>query len=106
MRQELCDAGIPGERAGWITCAGMYYVLGHTIEEQALHQLRARADDWSTPEAGVDAEDPMFSKTLDSVTPAERAYGLGLLIDGVQRRFPDVDARPSSTSHPRPGQTQ
>ena len=88
----LCEAGIPVERAGWIAFTGLYYVLGHTIEEQALQQLAEQGEDWSAREAEVGHEDPVFAQALDSVMaadPAERfAYGLGLLIDGVRKQIP------------------
>lgn len=88
----LCEAGIPVERAGWITFAGMYYILGHTIEEQALQQLAARDDDWPKRESEAAHDDPVFARALDSVMsadPAERfAYGLQLFIDGVRRHVP------------------
>jgi TetR/AcrR family tetracycline transcriptional repressor len=62
----LHDAGIPVQRAGWITFAGMYYVLGHTIEEQAQQQLTEPGDDWA----------------------ARQTYGLRLFIDGIREQLP------------------
>jgi AcrR family transcriptional regulator len=88
----LCGAGIPVDRAGWISFAGMYYILGHTIEEQALRQLAGRDDDWQAREAATEHDDPVFAQALGSVMaadPAERfAYGMQLFIDGVRRQIP------------------
>lgn len=89
----LCSAGIPVERAGWITFAGRYYVLGHTIEEQALHELAVNGEDWTAREAAAPPEDPVFARALRSVMaadPAERfAFGLELFIDGI-RHLPEI----------------
>ncbi len=94
----LCRAGIPLERAGWIAFAGMYYVLGHTIEEQAQLQLAAKGDTW---EARTHKEDPEYAEALRAVMvadPAKRfAYGLDLFIAGVRQRLPPGERRPRST---------
>jgi TetR/AcrR family tetracycline transcriptional repressor len=88
----LCAAGIPTDRAGWIAFAGMYYVLGHTIEEQAQRQLDERGDDWHGRESRSPPDDPVFARALRSVTtadPAERfVYGLELFVDGVRQQLP------------------
>jgi TetR/AcrR family tetracycline transcriptional repressor len=87
----LCAAGIPVDRAGWITYAAMYYVLGHTIEEQAQLRLHEQGDDWQTRQANAPHDDPLFAQALGSVItadPAERfAYGLALIIDGVREQL-------------------
>lgn len=89
----LCAAGVPVDRAGWIAFAGMYYVLGHTIEEQAQQQLAHQGDDWQTRETRSPPDDPLFARALQSVIaadPADRfAYGLELLINGVRQQLPD-----------------
>jgi TetR/AcrR family tetracycline transcriptional repressor len=88
----LCGAGIPAERAGWITFAGMYYILGHTIEEQALYQLAGQGENWAQRESDAGHDDPVFARALDAVIaadPAERfAYGMQLFIDGVRPHLP------------------
>lgn len=98
----LCGAGIPVERAGWITFAGMYYILGHTIEEQALRQIAGRDDDWPRRESETAHDDPVFARALDSVMaadPAERfAYGMRLFIDGVRPHIPAADTRARTAS--------
>ncbi len=100
----LCAAGIPAERAGWITFAAMYYVLGHTIEEQAQLRLSEHGDDWQARQAHAPQDDPVYARALGSVIaadPAERfAYGLQLLIDGVRHQLPSSPQRTR-----RPGTT-
>jgi TetR/AcrR family tetracycline transcriptional repressor len=89
----LTRAGLPPDRAGWITYAGMYYVLGHTIEEQAQLALEADDEDWQARQAASPPADPIFAEALHSVTvtdPAERfTYGFELFVDGVRRRLDD-----------------
>jgi TetR/AcrR family tetracycline transcriptional repressor len=83
----LCSAGMQPEQAGWATFALFYYVLGHTIEEQAQAQLSAQ-DDWrARVDRSENAESPDFATALESVVtadPAERFdYGLDLFIHGL-----------------------
>jgi TetR/AcrR family transcriptional regulator, tetracycline repressor protein len=84
----LTAAGLPPDRAGWIIYAGMYYVLGHTIEEQAQVALEASDDDWRSRQAASPPEDPTFAAALEAVAtadPAERfTYGFRLFLDGVR----------------------
>ena len=93
----LCAAGIPLERAGWIAFAGMYYVLGHTIEEQAQQQLAEHGHDWQTRQARAPQDDPLYARALSSVVaadPAQRfAYGLELFIDGIRQQLPKTKPR-------------
>jgi len=81
----LTDAGFPADRAGWVIFAAMYYVLGHTIEEQA----QRAAGDWEQRGAGL--PDTELHRAIDAVIradPEERfAYGLELFLDGVRLRF-------------------
>jgi TetR/AcrR family tetracycline transcriptional repressor len=81
----LTDAGFPIDRAGWVIFAAMYYVLGHTIEEQA----QRAAGDWEQRGAGLADTEP--HRALDGVIradPEERfAYGLELFLDGVRLRL-------------------
>jgi TetR/AcrR family tetracycline transcriptional repressor len=87
----LTAAGFPPDRAGWIVYAGMYYVLGHTIEEQAQLRLAAEDEGWQARAADSPPTDPVFTAALHSVAaadPADRfAYGLELFIEGVRRRL-------------------
>jgi TetR/AcrR family transcriptional regulator, tetracycline repressor protein len=87
----LCAAGVPVERAGWVAFAGMYYVLGHTIEEQAQQRLVAQGDDWKTREAQSPPHDPAFARAIEAVIdsdPGDRfGYGLDLFIEGVRRQL-------------------
>jgi TetR/AcrR family tetracycline transcriptional repressor len=82
----LTDAGFPLDRAGWVIFAALYYVLGHTIEEQAQ---RAAAGDWEQRETGL--PDTELNRAMDGVIkadPEERfAYGLELFLDGVRLRL-------------------
>ncbi|MGW7353224.1 TetR/AcrR family transcriptional regulator C-terminal domain-containing protein [Streptomyces sp. NPDC054784] len=84
----LTDAGFPLDRAGWVVFAAMYYVLGHTIEEQAQ---RAEGD-WA--DRGADLPDTELNRAMEAVVradPEERfAYGLELFLDGVRLRLAEV----------------
>jgi TetR/AcrR family tetracycline transcriptional repressor len=90
----LCAAGVPVERAGWITFAAMYYVLGHTIEEQAQLRLGEQGADWLARQGYASGDDPVFAQAIGSVIaadPAERfAYGLQLFIDGIRQQLPST----------------
>ncbi|MEV4105087.1 TetR/AcrR family transcriptional regulator C-terminal domain-containing protein [Nonomuraea sp. NPDC049649] len=84
----LADAGFPRERIGWVLFSLMYYVLGHTIEEQAQRD----AGDWG--ERGADLPDSEVRRTMDAAIeadPEERfAYGLELFLDGVRLRLAEA----------------
>ncbi len=95
----LCAVGVPAERAGWITFAVFYYVLGHVIEEQALQRL-GPAVDWKTRIAAAEPaiKEPVATAmyALAAADPAERfRYGMKLLIAGVVR---EVEAAGGSVS--------
>lgn len=81
----LTDAGFPLDRAGWVIFAAMYYVLGHTIEEQA----QLAAGDWE--QRGADLPDTELHRVMDDVIKADSderfAYGLELFLDGVRMRL-------------------
>lgn len=83
----LCTAGFAPPQAGWITFALFYFVLGHTIEEQAQSRLQ-EADDWAArlaaakPESSAAVDQAM--RSLATADPGERFdYGLRVFIDGV-----------------------
>lgn len=94
---ELLSAlGFPPEEAAWITFTFFYYVLGHTIEEQALASLDP-ADDWSTRLARAEAtpSEPVAKalRAMATADPAERfRYGVKLFLDGVMRRLEELRA--------------
>ncbi len=87
----LSTAGLPQKEAGWLTFAAFYYVLGHTIEEQAQARLPTD-DDWHARLARSGA--PLsagFASALTAVLesdPVERFdYGIEILVDGVRSRL-------------------
>lgn len=87
----LCAAGVPVEQAGWAAFVGQYYVLGHTIEEQALQEITARGEDWPTREAETGFEEPLFAAALGSVMAANLLdrfeYGLELFLGGIREQL-------------------
>lgn len=95
--QIFCRAGAAPAQAGWLTFALFYYVLGHTIEEQALAELPAD-DDWRSRNArrAVEAS-AEYTAALDSLTtsdPAKRfAYGLRTFLDGIALQLAPGQAR-------------
>jgi TetR/AcrR family transcriptional regulator, tetracycline repressor protein len=86
----LEKAGFPAQRAGWIVFALGYYVLGHTIEEQAQADL-VKAGTWPVKLAAIsERSDPGYMEAAAAATftadPAERfAYGLRAFLDGIGR---------------------
>lgn len=84
----LAEAGFPLDRAGWVVFAALYYVLGHTIEEQA----QRAAGDWER--RGADLPRTELLRAMDGVVeadPEERfAYGLELFLDGVRLRLAEA----------------
>lgn len=83
----LCRAGLAPAQAGLLGFALFYYILGHTIEEQAHAQLPA-GDDWPSRNARLTVGvSPRYVAALDSLTntdPAERfAYGLSVFVEGI-----------------------
>jgi TetR/AcrR family tetracycline transcriptional repressor len=91
----LCAAGVPPERAGWITFAAFYYVLGHVIEEQALLRLGPEAD-WTSRIAAAEPKpgEPVATAmhALAEADPAERfRYGLKLFLAGIEREAAAAD---------------
>ncbi|UNS99131.1 TetR/AcrR family transcriptional regulator C-terminal domain-containing protein [Streptomyces tubbatahanensis] len=85
--QVLCRAGLPPAQAGWVTFALFYYVLGHTIEEQAQRQLPSD-NNWRVRNERLDVQvSPQFAVALDSLwdtDPAERfQYGLRVFVEGL-----------------------
>ncbi len=98
----LSTAGLPQKEAGWLTFAAFYYVLGHTIEEQAQARLPTD-DDWHARLARSGA--PLsagFASALTAVLesdPVERFdYGIEILIDGVRSRLSSSPGRRSSAT--------
>ncbi|HEV2634130.1 MAG TPA: TetR/AcrR family transcriptional regulator C-terminal domain-containing protein [Actinocrinis sp.] len=102
--QVLCRAGLPPAQAGWVSFALFYYVLGHTIEEQAQVRLPPGSD-WRVRTERLDVEvSPQYAAALDALTgadPAERfEYGLNVFIEGLRRFRPDgpVPEEPGSAA--------
>jgi AcrR family transcriptional regulator len=92
----LCGAGLAPAQAGWLTFALFYYVLGHTIEEQAQAQLPP-GDDWRSRNARLETDvSPQYAEALDSLTithPARRfTYGLSAFIEGAASQLPQGHA--------------
>ncbi|MFF9765922.1 TetR/AcrR family transcriptional regulator C-terminal domain-containing protein [Streptomyces sp. NPDC053086] len=87
--QVLCGAGLPPAQAGWMSFALFYYVLGHTIEEQA--QLRLPPDhDWRIRTQRLNVKvSPQYAAALDSLAGTDPAvrfdYGLNVFVDGLCR---------------------
>ncbi|MBB5083226.1 TetR/AcrR family transcriptional regulator C-terminal domain-containing protein [Nonomuraea endophytica] len=84
----LTDAGFPLDRAAWVIFTAMYYVLGHTIEEQAQRE----AGDWER--RGSELAGPELRRAVEALItadPEERfAYGLELFLDGVRLRLAEA----------------
>jgi AcrR family transcriptional regulator len=97
-------AAFPPERAGWIVFGLGYYVLGHTIEEQAQAELAASRA-WKAKLAEmVERTDSAYVITAVTATfdadPAERfAYGLRAFLDGLRRELDEPT--PAATSRGR-----
>jgi TetR/AcrR family tetracycline transcriptional repressor len=92
----LCASGFPPEQAGWITFACFYYVLGHTIEEQAQAQLGPDYD-WGARLAAFTPplEEPQATamQSLANADPAKRfSYGLQVFISGLVRQLEEIEA--------------
>jgi TetR/AcrR family tetracycline transcriptional repressor len=88
----LQRAGFPPERAGWIVFALNYYVLGHTIEEQAQAELAASRAWKAKLTEMVDRADNSYIATAVTATfdadPVDRfTYGLQAFLDGFRRQL-------------------
>lgn len=85
----LCKAGLSPAQAGSLALALYYYVLGHTIEEQAA-QARPLADgSWQHRELDLSPEYVAALDALMRTDPAERfAYGLRTFIEGIASQIP------------------
>ncbi len=101
--QVLCAAGLEPAQAGCLAFALFYYVLGHTIEEQALTRA-APDDDWRSRNARFKAQvSPLYVTALEALTgtdPAQRfKFGLSTFIEGVASQIPRTreNAPPSPT---------
>ncbi|MEV6350874.1 TetR/AcrR family transcriptional regulator C-terminal domain-containing protein [Actinoplanes sp. NPDC051851] len=86
----LITAGFPADRAAWVMAPVFYYVLGHTIEEQAQHA----EGDWT--ERNSDEADPALQTAMTSMlsaAPSDRfTFGLNLFLDGLRHRLPHSPA--------------
>lgn len=93
----LCSAGVPAERAGWVTFTLLYYVLGYCIEEQAEAEL-ADQGGWAAKASEFAEHDGSeFDRAMTATMtadPAERfTYGLQLVIDGIRSQLETQAAR-------------
>ena len=84
----LCRAGLSTEQAEWTMFTLSYYVLGHTIEEQAQADLTATCQ-WQVKRAAAAEQDaPESALSLGSVMNVEPgwrvSYVLRIFLDGVQ----------------------
>ena len=81
----LAEAGFPADRAAWVLTTAQYYVLGHTIEEQA----QQAQGDWEQRDETLPPT--QLNRAMHDVIkadPQERfAYGLELFLDGVRLRL-------------------
>jgi len=94
--QVLCGAGLSPAEAGWISFALFYYVLGHTIEEQAQRRL-PRDYDWRNHLAQLNLQvSDQYASALQALTfsdPADRfAYGLRVFVEGLRHLQPQKSA--------------
>lgn len=94
----LQPAGLPPERAAWISFSLAHYVLGHTIEEQAQAELAAQGAWQAKMTAIQEREGPDFARTITAVFDAEPderfRYGLRLFLDGIRHQLPTPAATP------------
>jgi TetR/AcrR family tetracycline transcriptional repressor len=99
--QVLCGAGLSPAEAGWVSFALFYYVLGHTIEEQAQRRL-PRDYDWRVHLAQLDLKvSDQYASALHALTfsdPADRfAYGLRVFVEGLRHLQPRESANENAT---------
>jgi TetR/AcrR family tetracycline transcriptional repressor len=99
--QVLCGAGLSPAEAGWVSFALFYYVLGHTIEEQAQRRL-PRDYDWRAHLAQLDLKvSDQYASALHALTfsdPADRfAYGLRVFVEGLRHLQSQESANENAT---------
>ncbi|MEU4116545.1 TetR/AcrR family transcriptional regulator C-terminal domain-containing protein [Kitasatospora sp. NPDC028055] len=103
--QVLTEAGFPPNRAWEHTFAVFYFILGHTIEEQAQSRMPT-GDNWTArlAAAGLDTDDPlaMGLKTLAATNPSERfSNGLRVFLAGIQQHAPEAVVGPNEAATTR-----
>jgi TetR/AcrR family tetracycline transcriptional repressor len=83
----LCEAGFDSRQALTITFALFHFVLGHTIEEQALTRLGS-GEQWAARIESQDGFPDPYTEALQALArrdPGERfRYGLQVFIDGMR----------------------
>lgn len=95
----LQDAGLSPDRAGWAAVTVSYYVIGHTIEEQARADL-IKSGAWATKMAAFNELTDHVAVTTFDADPAERfAYGLKLLLNGIRHELTESDNTTSAPHH-------
>lgn len=84
------DAGLSGPHAELASYALLYYVLGHTVDEQSRAQM-AEAGALTrapiSPDAGPGAEPGVDEDLLDGDPAVRFDFGLDLFIDGIRARL-------------------
>lgn len=96
----LREAGLPLEQAIWATFTLLYYILGHTVEEQAQAELVARGE-WAakkeayliSPAAGDDTTEAVgqaFAGAFAADPEVRFGYGLRLFLDGIRAQLPNA----------------
>lgn len=79
----LQTAGLRTERAAWAAAAISYYVLGHSIEEQARAEMLEGGSWQQKMNVSEQMSDRLVVAAFDA-DPAERfSYGLRLLLNGI-----------------------
>ena len=86
------DAGLSDQSAGTAVFSLLYFILGHTIEEQARDELVA-AGAWPPSTDAVDEREyPQLARVkqiLDAANDDERfREGLAMFLDGIRARSP------------------
>jgi TetR/AcrR family transcriptional regulator, tetracycline repressor protein len=104
LLRTFLDAGLSEQTAGTAIFSLLYYILGHTIEEQARDELVA-ADKWPPAADAIDANEyPQLAhvkQTLDAANDDERFRdGLEIFLDGIRDRSTAVSGAtsPAETS--------
>ncbi|WP_187977337.1 TetR/AcrR family transcriptional regulator C-terminal domain-containing protein [Mycetocola sp. JXN-3] len=99
----LLRAGVPERHAGTAMFTLSRFIIGHTLEEQAQHELEA-AGEWEAHWDGV--EDPRIRTLLAPIIDGDPAdqfrLGLGILLSGLHS-LGSADLADSGFDHPVDG---
>ncbi|NLG56133.1 MAG: TetR family transcriptional regulator [Rhodococcus sp.] len=98
-------AGLSTEHAELASYTLLYYVLGHTVDEQSRAQMESIGALTRGPVAG--ATDQVIDEDLLDGDPAVRFdFGLSLFVDGIRARVDPVDELARQRSHGQDSQGQ